>query len=552
MKTSGRIGLGISAAAIVIGCIISPSPYVPTDGGFVPKGSFVAATNAPSTVKEILFWGQSNAGGQDDYANITNANGYVDPLAAVQLSQYVTSNFTDPISFQIAGTRAATAPRFPAGQVNFGPELSMARHLNRVQPGVWTVAKWGIYASGLEQHWLPSSTYPTSPANGPNLFTQAMNDASAQASAQHATVSALVWIQGENDAQNTTYASDYQANLTTFINTVRARYPNLPVVIARISSAQTMPFTSTIAAAENTVCGSIGHCTIVNTDDLTPLITVYHYNANNLVTLGDRIATAVLGQLAITDAYPTVAWTTNGDGIGFPQNATEWTAVIAATNLTLSASNQITNGGPFRATDFTVASGNATDLIGSVPLVASGTGATYQTAVPGFSRTGISWADAATAKYSTTDTSLPDLSTTSALTLTYARQNTWPGTFRNVATLGVTTQFKISTKSTGFWDIFHGTSNNTIGTAKPVAAVRPLIIQHNKTATTASFFSNQETFTVTWDPTVTGKGLAIGSIGNGGTNSVTMYEASFKGAAAELTPTQIRALLKTLGWIVQW
>lgn len=507
--------------------------------GYLNEGDSLVQSRKP---RVILLWGQSNCTGQDDYAHSTNANGLVNPIAGVTLSQKITSGAANPIAFLGPYATGPLAPRAAAGQNNLGPELSMGRRLNRAMPGGFAIAKWGIDGSDLNTNWLPTSTYPAA-SSPPNLFTMAMNDAAAQATALGGVVSGLVWLQGEADALSSTDAAAYQTNLTAFIAAVRVVYPNLPVVIEQVPSMSPETYNSTVRAAQAYVAANVPNVAIFDTSDLGPLITTYHFAANDLVTVGNRCAVALLGLLGIPDAAPVVPWTTDGD-VGFPQNATEWAAVMAAAG--------ITSGGPFRASDFTIASGNALDLIASVPLVPSGTGATYNTAVPGFARTGVSTPDAATFKFSTTDASLPDLSTTSMLTLTYARVNVWPGTFRNITSLGSTVRAKLSTKSTGFIDYFEGNTNNTIGTAKPVGAVRPYVVQHNKATTTSLFASDQEQFTATWDATVTGKGLEVGGGANLAANAVTMYEVSFKGAAAELTPAQIRSLLKVLGWPVQW
>jgi hypothetical protein len=492
------------------------------------------------------LWGQSNCTGEDDYANSTNSNGYVNNYTPVTMTQWITAGVSDPIAWVKQGTTAALAPRAAAGTPNFGAELSLGRHLNRVLPNSWVISKWGMTSSDLAVNWLPTGTYPTSPAGSPNLFTQAMHDAAAVAAANNATVSALVWIQGESDALDATKAANYQTNLLALIAAVRAVYPNLPVVISRIPASSPEANNTAVYNAQTTVAGSTPHCALVNTDDLTPLITTYHFSANNLVTLGNRLASSLLGLLGIPDVFPSLAWTTDGDGIGFPQNATEWAAVMAAAG--------ITSGGPFRASDCTVVSGNLPDLIGSVPLVASGTGVTYRATVPGFTRVGLSTPDLAAASFATADASLPNIATTSMLTLTYVRVNSSPGSWRNLTSLGAAAspRVKSSVKAGGVVDYFDGNTNHTAGVAVLTGAVRPIVTQRNVTAQVSRFASDQETVTATWDPTVTGKGLSIVGDTSKAPNGVTMYEASFAGAAAELSLTQIKSLLTTLGWVLQY
>jgi hypothetical protein len=283
---------------------------------------------------------------------------------------------------------------------------------------------------------------------------------------------------------------------------------------------------------------------IIDTDDLIPLITTYHYSANNIVTLGKRCASAVLGLLGIEDTPQSHPWTVDGDGIGFPQTAAEWNAVLAAAG--------VTSGGPFRITDCTVASGNLPDLLGGPSLVPSGTAATYQAAVPGFTRTGVKVpTDAATTKFGSTDTSLPDPSAESIATLSFVRVNTAPGSWRNLTTFGSTVKRRLTIKAGGVINDLVGNTNNTVGTALPTGALRPFVTQHDRSVPVARFLSDQETFTTTWDPTIAGKQLEI--VGDSAAPAATtMYEASFRGAAAQKTLAEWKAILTTLGFILQF
>lgn len=91
-------------------------------------------------------------------------------------------------------------------------------------------------------------------------------------------------------------------------------------------------------------------------------------------------------------------------GIYCPASSTEWTNFIARKGLSVAV--------PDALWLYQEASGNLADSIGSFTLTAAGTGATYQSAVTGWTRKGIAITDAATANFSSTSASLPDVSTT--------------------------------------------------------------------------------------------------------------------------------------------
>ena len=110
------------------------------------------------------------------------------------------------------------------------------------------------------------------------------------------TIAGMIWMQGESDANNATYAAEYAANLTDFINRVRSDFavPNMPFVVGRITTHyDTSPpgGAAAVRAAQMTVPGKVGHASWINTDDLQQNPTEpWHYGTQGQIDLGKRFA----------------------------------------------------------------------------------------------------------------------------------------------------------------------------------------------------------------------------------------------------------------------
>lgn len=113
-------------------------------------------------------------------------------------------------------------------------------------------------------------------------------------------IKAMFWMQGEQDATNTTYANAYEANLTQFIADVRADLglPNLPFVFGRIHNS--LPSGSFPTAAKNAV-------RLAQDNVAANVANTYKVNTDSFALKGDNVHFEGPGILSLETAYFNIA-----------------------------------------------------------------------------------------------------------------------------------------------------------------------------------------------------------------------------------------------------
>lgn len=225
-----------------------------------------------------------------------------------------------------------------------------------------------------------------------------------------------------------------------------------------------------------------------------------------------------------------------------PASNAEWTALMAAAGLA--------TGNPSALYLCQEASGNLADSIGTFTLTGGGAGRTYQQPVSGWSRLSVVTTDNATSTLINTDAGLPDIGSASCTLLAYELLNSTPGGTRTNLGLG-TTSLSARLTATPAHQITNGVTTGT-GAANPSGAVRPVLLQTDKTAGTETLYTDQETVTTAFSLTPTGKRVWFGGVGSGASPVSLLYSAVFFNAAAELSLAQVRTLFQTLGFTVAW
>lgn len=281
---------------------------------------------APETRKRIIvIAGQSNGHGIAVAANITIRTGYTLAYANVTQKQKWASNAVDPPTF-IEPATAALAPR--GGSPNFGPELSLGRYVDLAIPTKFAISKFNGSGYSLAVEWNPNGTYPT----GTNFFDQWLAYMAASETELSGYIAAIVWIQGEADAEDAGEAAAYEANLTAFIATVRETYPNIPFVISYLHASGSGAHSATVRTAQENVVAAMAQVSGVDVDDLT-LADGLHFDADSYVLLGDRLAAAALTELGINEK-PLASFTHNGTSasltVDFTDTSTDSDGVIAS------------------------------------------------------------------------------------------------------------------------------------------------------------------------------------------------------------------------------
>jgi hypothetical protein len=227
--------------------------------------------------------------------------------------------------------------------------------------------------------------------------------------------------------------------------------------------------------------------------------------------------------------------------IYIPQNASEWTALMALAGLA--------TGGPSAVYTFQDASGNPVDSVGGFTLTAAGTGISYQNAVTGWSSKAINTTAAGTGSLTATAAGLPDPSTTSVMVLSYV--NITSSVLAGIHGYGaLSTRQAMEATATPRLQAVSG-ANLAGGTNSPINQVRPLVTRYNFTASTALGASDQEKLVPTFTATTT-KNLVYGNFGRACAAAQYLYSAVFFGPAAEQTDAQLKTMLQTLGWSIPW
>jgi uncharacterized repeat protein (TIGR01451 family) len=224
-------------------------------------------------------------------------------------------------------------------------------------------------------------------------------------------------------------------------------------------------------------------------------------------------------------------------GIYTPATAAEWT------NLGLTA--------PDLLWLMQEASGTLAETItGTVSLASSGTGLSYQNAVTGWSRKSLKTTSATAGRWSSTNSALPDVSTTSCLLLIYGQVITCDTNGRGFCQLGTTTSGRVDTVTTPTYRAV--SAANTLTASNAATAVEPIVLKVDRTNSVVTMYTLSEKKTPTFGSTMTGKGLYVG--GNASISSANqyLYGAAWTGSHGEMSDATVKSMLQTLGWTPTW
>ncbi|MEL6260748.1 MAG: sialate O-acetylesterase [Cyanobacteria bacterium J06626_6] len=237
-------------------------------------------------VPVYLMAGQSNMVGVPQVADLSD-DSYVQPFSAAPIWSRSQDEFVD------------LAPGFDGRPTRMGPELSFGRQIvGRHDEDVYLV-KYGFGNTSLAQNWNPDGSGAQY-----NLFTSTVDEALGELTAQGIDyeIEGLVWMQGESDTYNNSYAAAYEENLLGFVDSVRDLYgADLDVAIGLIrndlpTSAMNRELVRdaqrAVSAADSNVflvdTDALGGSDVMIPGDLT------HYSADGQVLLGNAFANALI------------------------------------------------------------------------------------------------------------------------------------------------------------------------------------------------------------------------------------------------------------------
>lgn len=228
-----------------------------------------------------------------------------------------------------------------------------------------------------------------------------------------------------------------------------------------------------------------------------------------------------------------------------PANATEWNTTRAAAG--------ISSGNPTSLYLCQEGSGNLADTLSTNTLTPFNN-PTYAQAVTGWTRTAVGSNDGSDAF---TCSTIGNPAAESYLVLAYIKLTGVPGATAPVLSVGsgagVADRRHAAATTAPVYNArdFNAATINVNGTSDPSTTVRPVVLLINRAGSEFSVLTDQDKILTSWTAPSSGTNSYF-SIADGCPACQFLYVALFSGAAAELTRTQIKTLLTTLGWSIAW
>ena len=257
-------------------------------------------THAQTHYEIVILAGQSNAVGA---AGATDLRQLPSDLQTPQEDVLFYSNgggsLAGPTDLQ---------PGSGTGEFGFGPEVAFGRAIADASPATnFAIVKHASSATDLAVQWAPNtgSVY--------NSFLNTVNRATSNITNNGDTfeITGFLWVQGEADA-NRQFGSDYNANLTNFIGSVRSEFgEDLPFYIVLLSDNQVYGASAEddlVRQAQRDVAAAVDNAFLLDTNgpefEINGPPDNLHYTTVGQVVLGETLAEAFLGS-TVTPPPPT-------------------------------------------------------------------------------------------------------------------------------------------------------------------------------------------------------------------------------------------------------
>jgi hypothetical protein len=184
----------------------------------------------------------------------------------------------------------STTPGPPDVVSPWGPMRPRSAAVGAQVPFAYTLTGAGFRNASIEYSIAGSSLNVDWPPRFPEMYT--FLDAQAAIYVHPYVLKAFIWIQGENDATNSTDADAYQTNLTNLVAAVRAHYgnPSLAFICALLHVGGAAPFTNTVRAAEQAVAAVTPNFYLIDIDDTPLKPDNTHWTTAACVAFGQRAA----------------------------------------------------------------------------------------------------------------------------------------------------------------------------------------------------------------------------------------------------------------------
>ncbi|MDP4251182.1 MAG: sialate O-acetylesterase [Bacteroidota bacterium] len=302
---------------------------------YIPVKNITGIQQEKGTLKVFILAGQSNAVG---YNNIREFHGgKKNYRIAFRKRSHILfwpgSNARDGFAnhwtrLQVGISDISDQPSF--SKACFGPEIGFGETISEELPNEdIAIIKYAVGATGIARskdyqdyipalkgfddkgkNWHPPVEAEEAGILYQNLITNIRDAlASLKQKGRNFEISGFIWMQGEHEAGiSRTMANDYGKLLTLFMNSVRhdLGVMNLPFVVGEINS-HTWAFADIGRESQATACRNDPHSLLIKTTDLSRkgIGGLAHFDADSMLTLGDRFANGMLQLLGIKSAEVT-------------------------------------------------------------------------------------------------------------------------------------------------------------------------------------------------------------------------------------------------------
>jgi hypothetical protein len=198
---------------------------------------------------------------------------------------------------------------FSHAEGGFGPEIGFARALRAKEKKPLAILKVAFSGTGLRTDWNPEDMGPSG-ACFRALFSETRSGLSmAREKGIELRLRALVWVQGESDA-NAKDAPVYAERLATMIERLRLGL-DAPHLVALVGvntnfGNGTNTFMPEIVAQQKALASKLSRCAYVDTSGVT-YANGAHFDTAGTLEIGKRFAEALLKLEAASAAEPTNA-----------------------------------------------------------------------------------------------------------------------------------------------------------------------------------------------------------------------------------------------------
>jgi hypothetical protein len=251
-----------------------------------------------------------------------------------------------------------------------------------------------------------------------------------------------------------------------------------------------------------------------------------------------------VGSVADDESASAVTWDVDAtSGIAVPSSTSQWDAFIAANSLAISAPDSI-----YLCQE---AAGNLADSAGAFPLTASGT-VGYRAAAAGWSRVGVSTTNGMLGRFLTTDAALPDISTTSMMTLFFAVASA-ASSNKVICRFGTTAAaLLINSTTPNRFRVVSNAGSAVSAAFDPSGAVRPYVLRERADLATTVGATDQEKLTPAHG-LVTGKKFVLGDDAAAAASAVYVYAVRWDGAKANaFSDAVLKSTLQAMGCTIPW